>query len=103
MGPGLKLTYVCADGEEGYPGQLTVHVSYQMRNDNDLSVEYDAVANTVLLDQPHRLKFELSRILPSFYDLPPVPQKHLTRCLQNRQKLRQPLCAAAECVIRSGS
>jgi aldose 1-epimerase len=43
QGPGIKLTYVSADGEEGYPGQVTVHVTYQLRNDNDLSVEYDAV------------------------------------------------------------
>ena len=42
-GPGVKLTYASADGEEGYPGQLTLHVIYQLRNDNNLSVEYDAV------------------------------------------------------------
>jgi aldose 1-epimerase len=43
QGPGIKLTYVSADGEEGYPGQLTIHVSYQLRDDNDLSIVYDAV------------------------------------------------------------
>jgi hypothetical protein len=31
------------------------------------------VANAALLDQLDRLKLELSRILPSFHDLPPVP------------------------------
>jgi aldose 1-epimerase len=43
LGPGVKLTYVDADGAEGYPGQVTVKVSYQLRNDNNLSVVYDAV------------------------------------------------------------
>jgi aldose 1-epimerase len=41
-GPGVKLTYVSADGEEGYPGQLTAHVTYQLRNDNSLTIAYDA-------------------------------------------------------------
>src|SRR5271168_3638338 len=37
-----------------------------------------------LFDQPHRLKLELPRKLPSLHDPPPVPSKHLTRCLRNR-------------------
>src|SRR5258707_724102 len=39
-----------------------------------------------LLDQLHRLEPEFSRKLPSLHDPPPVPAKHLTRCLRNRQQ-----------------
>lgn len=41
-GPGLKLTYVAADGEEGFPGKLTAHVTYQLTNDNKLHITYEA-------------------------------------------------------------
>jgi aldose 1-epimerase len=38
----LKLTYVSAAGEEGFPGQLTAHVTYRLRADDALSIEYEA-------------------------------------------------------------
>jgi aldose 1-epimerase len=38
----LKLTYVSASGEEGYPGQLTAHVTYRLLDDDSLSIEYEA-------------------------------------------------------------
>src|SRR5580704_1483728 len=42
------------------------------------------IRDAPLLDQPHRLKLELPCKLPSLHDTPPVPSKHLTRCLRNR-------------------
>jgi aldose 1-epimerase len=39
---GLKLTYVSAAGEQGYPGQLTAHVTYRLLEDDTLSIEYEA-------------------------------------------------------------
>ena len=40
----ITFTYVSVDGEEGYPGTLTTHVTYQLNGDNELS--WTAVATT---------------------------------------------------------
>ena len=39
----LTLKYVSADGEEGYPGQLTATVIYILTENNELVIDYDAV------------------------------------------------------------
>ena len=44
---GVHLRYVSRDGEEGYPGQLTVAVSYALTDSNTLRIEYRATT-----DQP---------------------------------------------------
>jgi aldose 1-epimerase len=44
QGPALKLTYMSAAGEEGYPGELTVRVTYRLTRDDSLSIEYEATA-----------------------------------------------------------
>lgn len=39
---GVKFTYVSADGEEGYPGDLSCTVIYRLTNDDELSIRYEA-------------------------------------------------------------
>jgi len=41
-GPGLELTYLSKDGEEGYPGNLTVTALYTLTDDNELRVDFTA-------------------------------------------------------------
>ncbi len=43
--PAVVFTYVSPDGEEGYPGELKVKVTYSLKPDNELSIEYEATTN----------------------------------------------------------
>ena len=40
----LRLTYVSAAGEEGYPGELTAHVTYRLGEDDTLAIVYEATS-----------------------------------------------------------
>ena len=44
-GKGLKLSRVSKDGEEGYPANLNVSVTYSLSDENALSIEYEASAD----------------------------------------------------------
>jgi aldose 1-epimerase len=39
---GLKLTYLSPDGEQGFPGNLSLTVTYHLTNDNELKIDYSA-------------------------------------------------------------
>jgi aldose 1-epimerase len=45
VGPTVELSYLSKDGEEGYPGNLSVTVTYTLTEDNSLRIEYAATTD----------------------------------------------------------
>jgi aldose 1-epimerase len=44
-GVGLRLSHVSPDGDEGYPGELSVDVRYFLANDDSLYINYEAATD----------------------------------------------------------
>jgi len=42
---GVKLRYISADGEEGYPGTLTNIVTYRLNENNELRIDYEVTTD----------------------------------------------------------
>ena len=53
-GAAVKLTYTSPDGEEGYPGNLSVSVTYTVTPDNELKIDYIGDDGQGDPDQPHQ-------------------------------------------------
>ena len=60
-GSSLKLTYVSPDGEEGYPGKVTIIVTYTLTNDNALEIRYEGTTDApTILNPTNHSYFNLS-------------------------------------------
>jgi aldose 1-epimerase len=44
-GQAVEMTYFCADGEMGHPGNLKVKVTYTLTDDNELVLDYEATTD----------------------------------------------------------
>ena len=57
----LELTYFSKDGEEGYPGNLTIKVTYILTEDNSLKLLYSATTDkTTIINPTSHCYFNLS-------------------------------------------
>jgi aldose 1-epimerase len=61
VGPSVVLTYLSKDGEEGYPGNLSVTVTYSLTDENELRIEYSAETDQpTVINLTHHSYFNLA-------------------------------------------
>ena len=60
-GPALELRYVSKDGEEGFPGNLSVTAIYTLTNKNEVKLEFEATTDKpTIVNLTHHSYFNLA-------------------------------------------
>jgi len=61
--PSLQLQYVSPDGEEGYPGTVTLKVTYTLTDNNELRIDYEGTTDKpTILNPTQHSYFNLSGV-----------------------------------------
>ncbi|MDX2301800.1 MAG: aldose epimerase family protein [Microscillaceae bacterium] len=59
----LELSYLSKDGEEGYPGNLQIKITYQLTTDNALQVDFEATSDKkTICNLTHHSYFNLNGV-----------------------------------------
>lgn len=59
--PSVQFSYLSQDGEEGYPGNLTIKVTYTLTNNNEFVIQYEGQSDqNTLLNVTNHSYFNLS-------------------------------------------
>lgn len=62
-GAAVRLTLVSADGDQGFPGELTIDVTYSLTDDNRLCLDFQArTTRPTVLNPTHHSYFNLSGV-----------------------------------------
>lgn len=57
----IELSYISPDGEEGYPGTLTLHMTYTLTSDNEFKIQYKATTDkATIINLSHHGLFNLN-------------------------------------------
>ena len=60
-GPGVAMTLVSADGDQGFPGELVITVTYRLTHDDRLTLAFEATTTRpTVLNPTHHSYFNLS-------------------------------------------
>ncbi len=75
---GIELSYLSKDGEEGYPGNVTIIVEYRLTNDNELILDYTATTDrSTIINLTHHGYFNLNGTVKNIHN-------HLLKLHSNR-------------------
>lgn len=103
----IRFIYSSADGEEGFPGRLTVQITYSLNEDNEVNIVYDAESDQdTIVNLTNHIYFNLEghacgsvsqhqvQLFADYYapcDGTPMPDGQILTVQNTPMDLRQPV------------